>query len=649
MATFAIHQDYTGGPFVPTHTFTPLSGFDNGFTSANSRIFFGGAGGLTFDDLSITRQGMGAVEVSSSAFHDDVTVLGGDINVTGAVTSTDSNITLTAAGNLISSAAGTFTTTSGVVTLEAGNTITLTGDINHGIGGTSIAGMGTVDGVVSGAGGLTKLGPGTLVLTAANTYDGITTISRDILEVDGSGTLGSTNAGTVLSGHTTGLSFGAGVNNADVVTILGAFSGVTYSGAVEQSGDITLNSKQPAFGGGSPVTISGDISGVSTAGGIFTFGSGNYILTGTNTWTGPTRIVQGSTVQTASGDAIPDDVTLQIHESSTLELAGFDETIGGLEDFGTLGSSIALGTNTLTVAGNSNSRFTGVISGSGGLVKTGTGTLTLNGTSTFTGTTSVTAGALGGSGTLPGTVSIASGATLAPGNSPGVINTGDLNIDGNLLIDIAGDQAAGDPNGYYQTNVTGTVTLGANSTLNFDFTDLTPAELSVGQTFTIIANDGIGDAVSGTFNGLAEGAIAALNVASSGLDLAISYSCGDGNDVVLSVVTSATTVDVVGGNLFVTSSTFGNINDGLTITANGSTLTITDTTGGLIDLLGPLDSGTGDGTTSVTIPLSSFTGTLDIRTLDGDDTVVVDGLTLLANQSLNITTGDGNDAITFGT
>lgn len=101
---------------------------------------------------------------------------------------------------------------------------------------------------------------------------------------------------------------------------------------------------------------------------------------------------------------------------------------------------------------------------------------------TFTGNVDINSGAtLGGIGTVTGDVNVARGATLAPGNSPGIINTGNLNIDGNLLVDIADDQAAGTSEGYDQTNVTGTVTLGATSTLTFDFTGLTPAELNIGR------------------------------------------------------------------------------------------------------------------------------------------------------------------------
>ena len=87
--------------------------------------------------------------------------------------------------------------------------------------------------------------------------------------------------------------------------------------------------------------------------------------------------------------------------------------------------------------------YSGTISGSGGLVKLGAGTLTLSATSSYTGATAVdggtllvngqlgntavsvnAAGLLGGSGTILGDVAVSG--TLSPGNSPGILTVASL-------------------------------------------------------------------------------------------------------------------------------------------------------------------------------------------------------------------------------
>jgi hypothetical protein len=56
-AVFEVHQNYTGGPFVATLTSGAVGGADNGFTAANCHVFFGGAGGIQFDDFRVTYAG----------------------------------------------------------------------------------------------------------------------------------------------------------------------------------------------------------------------------------------------------------------------------------------------------------------------------------------------------------------------------------------------------------------------------------------------------------------------------------------------------------------------------------------------------------------------------------------------------------------
>jgi fibronectin-binding autotransporter adhesin len=135
------------------------------------------------------------------------------------------------------------------------------------------------------------------------------------------------------------------------------------------------------------------------------------------------------------------------------------------------------------------------------------------------------AGILGGTGKV-GPISILAGGKLAPGLSPGCLSSGNVAM-------IAGSTFEAELGGttectaYDQQVVTGTVSLGNATLSTLIVNDFKPA---AGNTFTIIKNDGT-DAVTGTFNNLAQGATFTVD----GYVLAISYTGGDGNDVVLTV------------------------------------------------------------------------------------------------------------------
>ena len=126
-----------------------------------------------------------------------------------------------------------------------------------------------------------------------------------------------------------------------------------------------------------------------------------------------------------------------------------------------------------------NTSVSGAISGTGGLWKNGTGTLTLTGVNTYTGNTNVEAGKLvvNGSlassvrilknGTLGGTLSIAGNLTnlgiLAPGNSPGTVTVnGNYFEAGTLDIEVWGLTPGTQ---HDQVVVSGTATFQAGSNL----------------------------------------------------------------------------------------------------------------------------------------------------------------------------------------
>jgi autotransporter-associated beta strand protein len=77
---------------------------------------------------------------------------------------------------------------------------------------------------------------------------------------------------------------------------------------------------------------------------------------------------------------------------ATLDLNSINQTVGSLS--GVAGSSVLLGSGTLTIGGNDSTTFSGAISGSGGITKNGSGILTLTGNPTYTGNTIINTGAL---------------------------------------------------------------------------------------------------------------------------------------------------------------------------------------------------------------------------------------------------------------
>ncbi|MCC9609172.1 Ig-like domain-containing protein [Blastopirellula sp. JC732] len=126
---------------------------------------------------------------------------------------------------------------------------------------------------------------------------------------------------------------------------------------------------------------------------------------------------------------------------------------------------------------------------------------------------------------LTGTLTAsASGAVISAGFSPGIIASGDLSLTTATTLAVEFNALGTAGVDYDQYQVTGTVDLGGAT---FSLTG-TAAGLSLFDEITIIDNDGV-DAVTGTFAGLANGAVVSLNSE----DYRIFYNGGDGNDVTL--------------------------------------------------------------------------------------------------------------------
>ncbi|MGE6784730.1 autotransporter outer membrane beta-barrel domain-containing protein, partial [Ensifer adhaerens] len=233
------------------------------------------------------------------------------------------------------------------------------------------------------------------------------------------------------------------------------------------AGDVTNNGTL-TFNRSDAVSFSGDISGT---GGLTQAGTGTLTLFGANTYSGATTIDAG-TLAAGSTNTFSANSAVTVASGANVNLVGFDQTIAALSGAG----NVALGTGTLTVDQSTSTTYSGVLSGSDGFVKDGSGKLLLSGDSSgFTGTTAINGGILSVNGTLGGVINVNSGGTLGgtngtvgsamvnaggtlgPGNSIGTLNvSGNLTFAAGSTYEVEVDAADNND----RTNVSGTATLG---------------------------------------------------------------------------------------------------------------------------------------------------------------------------------------------
>ncbi len=354
---------------------------------------------------------LGAASTNAS----NLVINGGTLRLTGLQTNTNRSLTLGSAG-------GTFDITSGSSALQ-------------------------ISGAMSGSGSLTKSGPGTLILANANPFTGGTTIT----------------GGTIyLAGATANVSgLGSGP-----VTLAG---GRLTMSDVQASETAAWNINVPAGSTGrldadGRCTLTGNLSG----GGDFTFYTG-YVRTelagNWSTFSGLINVVtddDGGDMRIVNSAAFP---AAELHLAANVYMysrAGTGTTtlnIGALS--GDAGASLNAGGGSgagenypaiWRVGGrNTDATFAGTINGTSAVIKTGTAAWTLSGANTYTGATTVQAGALVLTGSLSGSaVTVQNGATLG----------GTGTITGNVTVNTGGRLAFTATNGVISgLNVTGNLTL----------------------------------------------------------------------------------------------------------------------------------------------------------------------------------------------
>ena len=166
------------------------------------------------------------------------------------------------------------------------------------------------------------------------------------------------------------------------------------------------------------------------------------MLSGTSSYTGATNINAG-TLQAGAVNAFSPSSAFTVAIGAVLDLNSFSQSIGSLAGAG----NVTLGSATLTAGGdNTSTTFSGVMSGSGGFAKVGTGTFVLSGANIYTGGTTLSAGTLvAGNNSAFGTGTLA----MSPGTTLSFLDTGNFTVANRITI--AGDPFFTPPAGTTQT------------------------------------------------------------------------------------------------------------------------------------------------------------------------------------------------------
>jgi len=520
-----------------------------------------------------------------------LTLAGGTLD--GTSPQATSNISFAVSGTVTVNGGATTSTISGTgIGLGTGSgRSTVTFNVADGAAATDLQVSGTlVNGFdnwpTARASSVVKAGAGTMVLSAANTFTGTTTIAAGTLQVGSGGTAGSIASSAAITGST---------------------------------GATLVFNRTDNYGGSYANPISGGI-------GLTQAGPGTLTLSGSNTYTGNTTVSSG-VLAISDTTALPGwDTAGRLSVASGAALA-----VGNSVSDASVVTLVSTGSNFLagsaigfdTTAGNRTvaSAIPGNTLGGLGLVKAGSGTLTLSAANTYTGTTSINAGtlALTGAGTIASTGAVnatASGATL----------------------DISGITAAGLTIGSLTGAAGSAVTLGGKSLTVGDATSTTFAG-AIGGSGGSLVKQGSGQlTLSGTntFTGgltvnAGEVRLSNGNFSNPGManNASNTLTINNGGTVTM------TATDVYGGS----GSPYANIVTPVVINAGG----LLRNSGNVFNGLGPLTlaGGTLNGTSPQVASSISFAVSGTVAVNGGATSSTISGA------GIGLGTGSGRSTVTF--
>ena len=329
----------------------------------------------------------------------------------------------------------------------AGKTLTVNGNVSTVVSTLTVAGSGgtVINGVVGNGGamlgtggGLTMQGPGTLYLTSSNTYSGATTVSGGLLDLSGSGAIGSSSGLSVLGGTLlldNSLNNNASrIPNAIGVTLGGGEMALTgnTAGTVQTIGPLALQT------GNSILTVAASGSAAQMS-----FGACTRTI-------GGTALLRGSSLGTAGSGSVGQ---ITFSTSPTLSNSGTGAQIGILPYFYGDNSPTGSGTDLVTYGSNglrllASSEYSASLAASTNVK--------LTASATAAGSLSILSLVLSDSGTgvqatIPSsqTLTLSSGALLSTGSVANTVSGGTLTFGSNAatayegIIHAAGDLAIG--------------------------------------------------------------------------------------------------------------------------------------------------------------------------------------------------------------
>jgi len=359
--------------FAASNTATVNAKLDN--------LYGGTGGGITHHSTAVVTTNSSGAPAAPVVFDNNMSYDGGTVITGGILQLGSSNST-------------------GAVTVQ-GN-ITNNGFLNFGFNGNST----TPTNVVIGSGVIGQIGTGTLTIGTNgidNSFTGSFGVANGTLAITTNSALGGSTNFYLASGGTLQATTGVtNITNVNVTNGTGIIDNAS-SNTLTLNGTLTKSGTVLVLAGGD-FQVNAQVTG---SGGLGSFNSDLVVSnatatlnSGNNNYSGPTYVVAGSSLSNGIINALPSNTVLTVGATSDgsvtnrYDMAGYNQTLAGLSS---AGSAANIVTNTgsptiLNINGSQSTTYGGLITGSIGLTRAGTGAITLTNNNTYAGGTTISSG-----------------------------------------------------------------------------------------------------------------------------------------------------------------------------------------------------------------------------------------------------------------